>query len=126
MASSEEIASIFPQMAENFIPEKAEGVDATIQFELSGDNGGNFWLYEPRFGFSQRFGRPGTSHPFSIYQKNWQDVKPEFYAMTEEENKRVAEVVIDDAKNDIGKDLEVEVTSVLQTTSGKMIFGKKL
>jgi len=35
-------------------------------------------------------------------------------------------IVIDEAKNDIGKDLEVEVTSVLQTTSGKMIFGKKL
>jgi uncharacterized protein YacL len=35
-------------------------------------------------------------------------------------------VVIDDAKSDIGRDLEVEVTSVLQTTSGKMIFGKKL
>lgn len=35
-------------------------------------------------------------------------------------------VVIDEAKNDIGKDMEVEVTSVLQTTSGKMIFGKKL
>lgn len=34
-------------------------------------------------------------------------------------------IVIDDAKNDIGKDLDVEVTSVLQTTSGKMIFGKK-
>jgi len=35
-------------------------------------------------------------------------------------------IVIDDAKNDIGKDMDVEVTSVLQTTSGKMIFGKKL
>jgi uncharacterized protein YacL len=35
-------------------------------------------------------------------------------------------VVIDEAKSDIGRDLEVEVTSVLQTTSGKMIFGKKL
>jgi len=35
-------------------------------------------------------------------------------------------VVIDDAKSDIGKDLQVEVTSVLQTTSGKMIFGRKL
>jgi uncharacterized protein YacL len=35
-------------------------------------------------------------------------------------------IVIDDAKNDIGKELEVEVTSVLQTTSGKMIFGQKL
>ncbi len=44
MATSEEIAAIFPQMAENFVPEKAEGVTATIQFELSGDNGGNYWL----------------------------------------------------------------------------------
>jgi uncharacterized protein YacL len=35
-------------------------------------------------------------------------------------------IVIDDAKNDIGRDLDVEVTSVLQTTSGKMIFGKKV
>ncbi len=35
-------------------------------------------------------------------------------------------VVVDEAKTDIGKDLEIEVTSVLQTTSGKMIFGKKL
>ena len=34
-------------------------------------------------------------------------------------------IVIDDAKTDIGRDLDVEVTSVLQTTSGKMIFGKK-
>ncbi len=35
-------------------------------------------------------------------------------------------IVIDDAKNDIGRAMDVEVTSVLQTTSGKMIFGKKL
>jgi uncharacterized protein YacL len=35
-------------------------------------------------------------------------------------------VVVDDAKNDIGKKLDIEVTSVLQSTSGKMIFGKKL
>ncbi|MCP4156568.1 MAG: TRAM domain-containing protein [bacterium] len=35
-------------------------------------------------------------------------------------------IVIDDAKSDIGKHLQVEVTSVLQTTSGKMIFGKKI
>lgn len=34
-------------------------------------------------------------------------------------------IVIDDAKTDIGRDMDVEVTSVLQTTSGKMIFGKK-
>jgi len=35
-------------------------------------------------------------------------------------------VVVDDAKNDIGRELDIEVTSVLQTTSGKMIFGRKL
>ena len=33
-------------------------------------NGGSYWLYEPRFGFSERFGRPGSSHTFSIYQQN--------------------------------------------------------
>lgn len=42
--SSEEIARIFPAMVEYFIPEKAVGVDAVVQFELSGDNGGVFWL----------------------------------------------------------------------------------
>ncbi len=35
-------------------------------------------------------------------------------------------IVLDEAKNEIGKKLPIEVTSVLQTTSGKMIFGKKL
>ncbi len=34
-------------------------------------------------------------------------------------------VVIDDAKGDIGRELEIEVTSVLQSTSGKIIFGRK-
>lgn len=34
-------------------------------------------------------------------------------------------VVVDDAKADIGRDLEIEVTSVLQSTSGKIIFGRK-
>ena len=34
-------------------------------------------------------------------------------------------VVVDDAKTDIGKHLKIEVTSVLQSTTGKMIFGKK-
>ena len=33
-------------------------------------------------------------------------------------------VVVDDARNLIGKNIEVTVTSVLQTTAGKMIFGK--
>ncbi|MEN8153807.1 MAG: TRAM domain-containing protein [Acidobacteriota bacterium] len=35
-------------------------------------------------------------------------------------------IVVDDAKSDIGLNKEIEVTSVLQTTSGKMIFGKKI
>ncbi len=44
MATSEEIAQIFPTMAQNFLAAKAEGVNATIQFNLTGDNGGEFWL----------------------------------------------------------------------------------
>ena len=44
MASQAEIAEIFPIMSSRFIPAKAEGVNATIQFNLSGDNGGLFWL----------------------------------------------------------------------------------
>lgn len=35
-------------------------------------------------------------------------------------------VVVDDAKAEIGQDVDLEVTSVLQSTSGKMIFGRKL
>ncbi len=35
-------------------------------------------------------------------------------------------VVVEDARMDIGSDLEIEVTSVLQSTSGKIIFGKKI
>lgn len=44
MASIEEVAGIFPAMATRFIPAKAEGVNAVIQFNLSGDNGGLYWL----------------------------------------------------------------------------------
>jgi putative sterol carrier protein len=44
MATSAEIAQIFPTMAERFIPAKADGVNAIIQFDLSGDNGGLYWL----------------------------------------------------------------------------------
>jgi putative sterol carrier protein len=44
MATADEIAQIFPAMAERFIPEKAVGVNAVIQFDLGGDNGGLFWL----------------------------------------------------------------------------------
>jgi uncharacterized protein YacL len=34
-------------------------------------------------------------------------------------------IVVDDAKGDIGREVEIEVTSVLQSTSGKIIFGRK-
>jgi len=44
MATQEEVNNIFPTMVNNFRPEKAEGVNATIQFELSGDNGGLYWV----------------------------------------------------------------------------------
>ncbi len=44
MATTQEIAEIFPIMVTRFIPAKAEGVNAVIQFNLTGDNGGLFWL----------------------------------------------------------------------------------
>jgi putative sterol carrier protein len=44
MATSAEISQIFPTMVERFKSDKAEGLDAVIQFELSGDNGGTYWV----------------------------------------------------------------------------------
>lgn len=44
MATKEEINAIFPNMMNNFNPDKAEGLNAVIQFELSGDNGGLYWV----------------------------------------------------------------------------------
>ena len=44
MATADEVKSLFPAMVERFIPEKADGVNAAILFDLSGDNGGLFWL----------------------------------------------------------------------------------
>jgi putative sterol carrier protein len=44
MTTREEVAQIFPTMCQRFIPSKAEGLNATIQFNLSGDNGGLYWL----------------------------------------------------------------------------------
>lgn len=43
-ATREEVASVFPEMVQRFDPQKAENVNATIQFDLSGDNGGQYWL----------------------------------------------------------------------------------
>lgn len=42
--SREDIARIFPEMVNHFNPDKADGIDATVQFDLSGDNGGQYWL----------------------------------------------------------------------------------
>ena len=44
MPTAEEIKQVFPEMASRLIPEKAEGLNVVIQFDLSGDNGGLFWL----------------------------------------------------------------------------------
>ncbi len=44
MATSEEVKNVFPAMVERFLPEKANDVNATILFDLSGDNGGFFWI----------------------------------------------------------------------------------
>jgi putative sterol carrier protein len=38
------IQEIFDNMNEGFQPEKAEGVDAIFQFDLTGDNGGKYWI----------------------------------------------------------------------------------
>ena len=40
MATADEVRSIFPAMVDRFIPEKAAGINATIAFDLSGENGG--------------------------------------------------------------------------------------
>ncbi len=44
MATAEDVKNLFPAMAAGLIPGKADGIDATILFDLSGENGGLFWL----------------------------------------------------------------------------------
>lgn len=44
MASNPELENLFSQMTTRFRPEKAEGVDTLIQFDLAGDDGGAFWV----------------------------------------------------------------------------------
>ncbi len=53
MASREDIGNLFPTMVSRFDPQKAAGINATIQFDLSGDNGGQYWL---------RLGEGGASY----------------------------------------------------------------
>jgi len=40
----QDVAQLFTAMPEHLIPEKAEGIDAVIQFDLSGDAGGTYWV----------------------------------------------------------------------------------
>ncbi len=44
MATQQEIAQLFTTMQERFQTDKADGVDTVIQFDLSGDNGGQYWV----------------------------------------------------------------------------------
>ncbi|MBN1964598.1 MAG: SCP2 sterol-binding domain-containing protein, partial [Anaerolineae bacterium] len=44
MARLNTLKEVFDNMHEGFDPDKAEGVDAIFQFDLSGDNGGKFWI----------------------------------------------------------------------------------
>ena len=44
MATTDEVKGIFPVMVDRFVPEKALGMNATILFDLSGENGGFFWI----------------------------------------------------------------------------------
>ncbi|NDJ77860.1 MAG: SCP2 sterol-binding domain-containing protein [Chloroflexi bacterium] len=38
------VQEIFENLDENFQADKAEGVDAVFQFDLTGDNGAKYWL----------------------------------------------------------------------------------
>lgn len=44
MPTADEIRGYIEGMPDLLLTEKVEGVDTTIQLELSGDNGGNWWL----------------------------------------------------------------------------------
>lgn len=44
MATQQEVAAVFSVMGDRFDAKKAEGVNATIQFDLSGENGGAYWI----------------------------------------------------------------------------------
>ncbi|MCU0476150.1 MAG: SCP2 sterol-binding domain-containing protein [Anaerolineae bacterium] len=44
MASNPELENVFSQMIDRFRPDKAQGVDTLIQFDLTGDDGGAFWV----------------------------------------------------------------------------------
>ncbi|MBN2472870.1 MAG: SCP2 sterol-binding domain-containing protein [Anaerolineae bacterium] len=44
MPSKEEINAFIARMPELFLPEKAAGLNTIIQLDLSGENGGSWWI----------------------------------------------------------------------------------
>lgn len=44
MATSQEISNIFPLMMQRFQADKAADLNTMIQFDLSGENGGQYWV----------------------------------------------------------------------------------
>ena len=44
MPTREEIQQTMTSMIDRFQPEKADGMDEKIQIDLSGDNGGKYWV----------------------------------------------------------------------------------
>ena len=44
MANAEDVQALFPAMVDRFLPEKAADINATILFDLGGDNGGYYWI----------------------------------------------------------------------------------
>lgn len=44
MSTTKKVRSIFEKMPEAFVPEKANGVKADIQINLSGEGGGNWFV----------------------------------------------------------------------------------
>lgn len=44
MASQEELAQLFQTMKGRFDPKKAEGINATVQFDLTGEDASQFWI----------------------------------------------------------------------------------
>lgn len=44
MAALTSVSEIFENLCTVFLPEKAQGEKATFQFDLSGDNGGKYWV----------------------------------------------------------------------------------
>ncbi len=65
-------------------PERMSKEDYALYLVRNRYNGAPYWLDEARFGFAVHFGRPSQSHTFFHYQEKWENVKPEYFAMTEE------------------------------------------